>query len=46
LFDHYVFRAGDADLEHIPERRRGVLAKLSPESAKRVRDLLIARLRS
>jgi hypothetical protein len=46
LFDHYVFRASDADLRHIPEHRRGVLAKLSPESAKRVRDLLIARLRT
>ncbi len=45
LFDHYVFRASDADLEHIPEHRRGVLAKLSPEAAQRVRDLLVARLR-
>jgi len=44
LFDHYVFRASDADLGHIPEHRRGVLAKLSPEGARRVRDLLIARL--
>ena len=42
LFDHYVFRASDADLGHIPEHRRGVLAKLSPEAAQRVRDLLIA----
>ncbi len=45
LFDHYVFRASDADLGHIPEHRRGVLAKLSPEAAQRVRDVLIARLR-
>ena len=44
LFDHYVFRASDADLGHIPAHRRGVLAKLSPEAARRVRDLLIARL--
>lgn len=45
LFDHYVFRASDADLGHIPEHRRGVLAKLSPEAAQRVRDFLIARLK-
>lgn len=45
LFDHYVFRGSDTDLGHIPEHRRGVLAKLSPEAAQRVRDLLIARLR-
>lgn len=45
LFDHYVFRASDADLGHIPEHRRGVLAKLSPEAARRVRDFLIARLK-
>ena len=44
LFDHYVFRASDAELGHIPANRRGVLAKLSPEAARRVRDLLIARL--
>lgn len=45
LFDHYVFRASDADLAHIPEHRRGVLAKMTPEAAQRVRDLLIARLK-
>ena len=45
LFEHYVFRASDADLQHIPEHRRGVLAKLSPDAERRVRELLIARLR-
>lgn len=45
LFDHYVFRGSDADLAHIPEHRRGILAKLSPEAAERVRDLLVARLK-
>jgi len=45
LFDHYVFRASDADLAHIPEHRRGVLAELSPEAAERVRNFLVARLR-
>ena len=45
LFDHYVFRADERDLEHIPEQRRGVLGRLSPEAARRIRDLLIARLK-
>ncbi len=44
LFDHYVFNASDADVEHIPDARRGVLAKLTPEAARRIRDILIARL--
>ena len=45
LFNHYVFRADERDLEHIPEQRRGVLGRLSPEAARRIRDLLIARLK-
>ena len=46
LFDHYVFHASGDDLAHIPEHRRGVLGTLSPEAARRVRELLIARLQS
>ena len=45
LFDHYVFRAEERDLEHIPVQRRGVLAKLSPEAARRIREVLVARLK-
>jgi len=45
LFDHYVFRADERNLAHIPEHRRGVLARLSPEAARRIRDILIARLK-
>jgi hypothetical protein len=45
LFDHYVFRATEEGLSHIPAHRRGVLSKLSPEAEKRMRDFLIARLR-
>lgn len=44
LFHHYVFDAGEDDLAHIPENRRGVLGKLSPEGAARVRSLLIEKL--
>ena len=46
LFEHYVFRAKDGDLAHIPQHRRGVLSELTPEAARRIRDLLIARLRN
>jgi hypothetical protein len=46
LFDHYVFNASEDDLAHIPAHRRGVLAALTPEAQRRVRDLLIARLRN
>ncbi len=46
LFDHYVFHASGDDLAHIPEHRRGVLGTMSPEAAKRIRELLIARLQS
>jgi hypothetical protein len=45
LFDHYVFRANGDEVAHIPERRRGVLAALSPAAARRLKDVLIARLR-
>jgi hypothetical protein len=46
LFDHYVFRPSESDVEHIPRHRRGVLAELSPEAARRLRNLLIARLQA
>ena len=44
LFHHYVFDAGDNDHAHIPEHRRGVLGRLSPEAAAKIRNLLIERL--
>ncbi len=44
MFRHYVFDASDDELAHIPRQRRGILANLSPEDARRIRDLLIARL--
>ncbi len=46
LFDHYVFHASGDDFAHIPEHRRGVLGTLSSEASQRIRELLIARLRS
>ena len=45
LFSHYVFAAGDDGLGHIPQDRRGILGRLSPEAAREVRDSLAARLR-
>lgn len=44
LFHHYVFDASDDDHAHIPEHRRGVLGRLSPEAAARIRNLLIEKL--
>ena len=46
LFDHYVFRAKDEEVAHIPQHRRGVLATMAPDAAERMRALLIARLRT
>jgi hypothetical protein len=46
LFEHYVIRASGDEVAHIPELRRGVLAPLSPAAARRLKDVLIARLRS
>ncbi len=45
IFHHYVFDARDDDHAHIPEHRRGVLGKLSPEATRKVRNLLIEKLR-
>jgi cupin-like protein len=45
LFEHYVFRAGDEDIAHIPQHRRGVLSAMAPDAAQRMRELLISRLR-
>lgn len=44
MFHHYVFDASDDDHAHIPEHKRCVLAEMSPEAAKRIRNLLIAKL--
>lgn len=45
MFSYYVFNASDDDHAHIPEHRRGVLGKLSPEATRKVRNLLIEKLR-
>ena len=36
------FDASDDDHAHIPEHKRGVLGKMSPEVTQRIRNLLIA----
>lgn len=43
LFHHYVFDASDEDFAYLPGHRRGALTGASPEAARRIRDLLIAR---
>lgn len=44
LFDHYVFEADESVYAHIPETGRGCLARLTPDSAARLRAELLARL--
>lgn len=44
LFDHYVFDPDPAIAEHIPAAGRGVLAPLTAESARRIRNYLMNRL--
>lgn len=44
IFDYYVFHAGDDLAAHIPERQRGVLGKISPELAQKVRAFLVSQL--
>lgn len=44
MFQHYVFDATDDQYAHIPDNKLGVLGKLSPEGAQRVRNLLAAKL--
>jgi hypothetical protein len=44
IFDHYVFNP-PADLAgHIPEHKRGVLGKISPELAQQIKAFLISQL--
>jgi hypothetical protein len=44
LFDHYVFSNGDEVTAHIPEKARSILARLTPESAARIRAYLLRQL--
>ena len=45
MFDHYVFEADDETAAHIPLASRGVLGKMTPALAHRMRDFLMAGLR-
>jgi hypothetical protein len=44
LFDHYVFGATEEVTAHIPPHKHGVIGKLSPAGAARVRDYLAQRM--
>ncbi len=44
VFDHYVFRPGDATAAHIPERARRVLGPMDEERARDLRARLLKRL--
>ncbi|HUL96363.1 MAG TPA: cupin-like domain-containing protein [Usitatibacter sp.] len=45
IFDHYVFGADDETAKHIPEARRGVLGKMTPDYEKSVREFLVTQLK-
>ena len=40
IFDHYVFHADEASVEHIPAGRRGVLGELDENAARKLRATL------
>jgi len=40
IFDHYVFDADEASVEHIPAERRGVLGPLDEDAARKLRAVL------
>jgi hypothetical protein len=40
IFDHYVFHADEASVEHIPADRRGVLGELDETAARKLRAAL------
>lgn len=44
MFDHYVFRAGPTQADHVPDAARGILAPLDPARAQMLRHYLIRRL--
>src|SRR3546814_20541627 len=43
-FDHYVFENDDGVTDHIPEKARSILARLTPASAGRLRAFLLRTL--
>jgi len=45
LFEHYVFGEHEDATGHIPPHRHGLLGRLSPEDAARVRDYLMQRMK-
>lgn len=46
LFEHYVFGEAEAATRHIPKHRHGVLGKLSPAEAERLREQIAQRLKT
>ena len=46
IFDYYVFNAKEDPAAHIPEHKRGVLGKISPELARQLRAFLVGKLQS
>lgn len=45
IFDHYVFDAAADPAAHIPEHKRGVLGRMTPELDRQVREFLVGKLK-
>jgi hypothetical protein len=44
LFSHYIFNAGEDVYNHIPEARRGALARMTDDNARKIRSMLLNKL--
>ena len=44
FFDHYIFNAGPEMADHIPAEKRGALAELDENAARKIRALLLNKL--
>jgi hypothetical protein len=44
IFEHVVFDADAARLDHIPPQRRGALGRQTPQEIRLLKDALIAQL--
>jgi hypothetical protein len=44
IFNHYIFKAANTSFDYIPEHKRGILGKLSPEQAQQIKAGLVSKL--
>ena len=46
MFNHYIFNIKNDPAEHIPEHKRGVLGKVTPEQAQQIKAWLVRRIQN